>query len=65
MLTTVWLCFNTPRITEVSEKTALSQFEKEFITKNNDSLQNCKIASLSKLTPNSIFNLPKIIQEIN
>jgi hypothetical protein len=65
MLTTVWLCFNTPRITEVSEKTALSQFEREFITKNNDSLQNCKIASLSKLTPNSIFNLPKIIQEIN
>ena len=65
MLSTVWKCISNPRLAEVSEKTAAGELQREFAQKINDRLQNCGIASLSKLTAESILSLPEIVQEIN
>ena len=65
MLSTVWKCISNPRLDEVSEKTASGELQREFAKKINDRLQNCGIASLSKLTAESILSLPEIVQEIN
>ena len=65
MLSTVWTCISNPRLAEVSEKTAAGELQREFLQKINDRLQNCGIASLSKLTAESILSLPEIVQEIN
>ena len=65
MLSTVWKCISNPRLAEVSEKTAAGELQREFVQKINDRLQNCGIASLSKLTAESILSLPEIVQEIN
>ena len=65
MLSTVWKCISNPRLDEVSEKTAAGELQREFAQKINDRLQNCGIASLSKLTAESILSLPEIVQEIN
>ena len=65
MLSTVWKCISNPRLAEVSEKTVSGELQREFTQKINDRLQNCGIASLSKLTAESILSLPEIVQEIN
>ena len=65
MLSTVWKCISNSRLAEVSEKTAAGELQREFVQKINDRLQNCGIASLSKLTAESILSLPEIVQEIN
>ena len=65
MLSVVWRCISNPRLAEVSEKTAAGELQREFVQKINDRLQNCGIAPLSKLYPESILSLPEIVQEIN
>ena len=65
MLSVVWMCISNPRLAEVSEKTVSGELQREFIQKINDRLQNCGIAPLSKLYPESILSLPEIVQEIN
>ena len=65
MLSTVWKCISNPRLAEVSEKTTAGELQREFVQKINNRLQNCGIASLSKLTAESILSLPEIVQEIN
>ena len=65
MLSVVWMCISNPRLAEVSEKTVSGELQREFIQKINDRLQNCGIAPLSKLYPESILSLPEIVKEIN
>ena len=65
MLSVVWNCTSNPRLAEVSEQTAIGELQREFAEKIGDQLQSCGIASLSKLTAESVLTLPEIIQEIN
>ena len=65
MLLVVWNCISNPRLAEVSEKTVSGELQREFTQKINDRLQNCGIAPLSKLYPESMSSLPEIVQAIN
>ena len=65
MLSVVWKCISNPRLAEVSEKTVSGELQREFTQKINDRLQNCGIAPLSKLYPESMSSLPEIVQAIN
>ena len=65
MLSVVWECISNPRFAEISERTAIGELQREFAEKVNDRLQNCGIAPLSRLYPESILSLPEIVQEIN
>ena len=65
MLSVVWECISNPRFAEVSERTAIGELQQEFAEKIGDQLQSCGIASLSKLTAESLLTIPEIIQKIN
>ena len=65
MLSVVWECISNPRFAEVSERTAIGELQQEFAEKIGDQLQSCGIASLSKLTAESVLTLPVILSALN
>ena len=65
MLSVVWHCISNPRLSDVSERTATGELQRELTEKINDRLQNCGIPSLSKLTAESALTLPELVHSLN